>query len=67
MSENNNGGAKIDTQFAKLLLASILNTQKILLASEAARVGLYSEEAYKKFLVSVITVLPENKDLFAEE
>lgn len=56
----------IDAQFAKLILASILNTQKILLASEAARVGLYSKEAYKKFLTSVLEALPENKDLLAE-
>lgn len=54
----------MDAITAKLILTNILNVQKILLASEAAKTGLISEEKYKKFLTDVISVLPDSKDLF---
>lgn len=53
----------MDNLTASLILVNLLNVQKILVASEAARAGLFSEEKYKKFLSDVINALPDSKDI----
>ena len=54
----------MDDFAVKMILTSILNTQKILLAAEANRMGLFDEKEYKKFLADVIHSVPDSKDLF---
>ena len=54
----------MDDFAVKMILTSILNTQKILLAAEANRMGLFDEKEYKKFLADVIHSVQDSKDLF---